>query len=129
MEDVLAPAAATAPGGDHEQQHDREQADRLVLDLVTRHAQSLLRVARRYSYCPDDAQDAYQRAMELLMRHAHRLDPERAAGWLHTVVKHEALEVRRQRGRLVGMDEVDLERLENRTDESPEERVMCFYRV
>jgi hypothetical protein len=27
------------------------------------------------------------------MRHAARLDPERVAGWLHTVVKHEALAI------------------------------------
>ena len=36
--------------------------------------------------CADDAHDAYQRGLEILMRHAARLDPERAAGWLHTVV-------------------------------------------
>ena len=43
---------------------------------------------RRYSLCADDAHDAYQRGLEILMRHAARLDPERAAGWLHTVVNH-----------------------------------------
>ena len=117
------PAAATAPS------HSRDEADRLVLHLITAHAESLLRVARRYSYCADDAQDAYQRALEILLRHAHRLDHDRAAGWIHTVVKHEALEVRRQRGRLVGMEEVDLDRLEERTAESPEERVIGIERV
>ena len=45
------------------------------------------------------------------------------------MVKHEALEVRRQRGRLVGMEEVDLDRLEERTAESPEERVIGIERV
>ena len=117
------PTAATASA------HTRAEADRLVLHLVTTHAESLLRVARRYSYCADDAQDAYQRALEILLRHAHRLDRDRAAGWIHTVVKHEALEVRRQRGRLVGMEEVDLDRLEERTAESPEERVIGIERV
>ncbi|HSD79869.1 MAG TPA: sigma-70 family RNA polymerase sigma factor [Solirubrobacteraceae bacterium] len=101
----------------------------MVLDLVTRHAESLLRVARRYSYCADDAQDAYQRAMEILLRHVHRLDPARAGGWLHTVVKHEALAVRAQRARLVGTDAADLDRLENRTAPSPEERVISIERV
>ena len=117
------PAAATASA------HSRDEADRLVLHLITTHTESLLRVARRYSYCADDAQDAYQRALEILLRHAHRLDRDRAAGWIHTVVKHEALEVRRQRGRLVGMEEVDLDRLEERTAESPEERVIGIERV
>src|SRR4051812_21178215 len=45
----------------------REEADRLVLEIVGRHAESLLAVARRHSLCPDDAQDAYQRAMEILL--------------------------------------------------------------
>ena len=65
---------------------DRERGEALVLELVGSQADSLLRVARRYSMCADDAHDAYQRGLEILMRHAARLDPERAAGWLHTVV-------------------------------------------
>ncbi len=36
--------------------------------------------------CADDAHDAYHRGMEILLRHARRLDPDRASGWLHTVV-------------------------------------------
>src|SRR5512132_1860068 len=85
---------------------DRERGEALVLELVGSQADSLLRVARRYSICADDAHDAYQRALEILMRHAARLDPERAAGWLHTVVK-----------------------LEARTSASPEERVLAADRV
>jgi RNA polymerase sigma factor (sigma-70 family) len=108
---------------------DEEEAERLVLELITQNAESLLRVARRYSYCADDAQDAYQRAMEILMRHARRLDRARAAGWLHTVVKHEALAVRAQRSRSVGSEEVDFDRVENRTTPSPEDRVLSLERV
>src|SRR6478672_4775553 len=63
------------------------RADELVMQLVADHADSLLRVARRYSLCADDAHDAYQRGMEILLRHARRLDPDRASGWIHTVVK------------------------------------------
>jgi DNA-directed RNA polymerase specialized sigma24 family protein len=65
-----------------------EQAEQLVLDLIAAHADSLLRTARRFSLCADDAQDAYQRGLEILMRHAARLDSDRAGGWLHTVVYH-----------------------------------------
>lgn len=108
---------------------DRDEADRLVLELITGNAESLLRLARRYSYCADDAQDAYQRAMEILMRHARRLDRSRAAGWLHTVVKHEALAVRAQRSRSVGAEEVDFDRVESRTTPSPEDRVLSLERV
>ena len=79
--------------------------------------------------CADDAHDAYQRGLEILMRHAARLDPERAAGWLHTVVKHEALAINRSRRRIVGFAEVDLDALESRTSASPEERVLASDRV
>src|SRR5919198_2569101 len=94
---------------------DRERAEGLVLRLIGSQADSLLRVARRYSLCTDDAYDAYQRALEILMRHAARLDPERAAGWLHTVVKHEALAINRSRRRILGPAEVDVDALESRT--------------
>ncbi|HEX7300036.1 MAG TPA: sigma-70 family RNA polymerase sigma factor, partial [Solirubrobacteraceae bacterium] len=107
--------------------HDR--AEELVLELVGAHADSLLRVARRYSLCTDDAHDAYQRGLEILMRHAARLDPERAAGWLHTVVKHEALAINRSRRRMLGAGEVDLDAIEARTTASPEEHVLASDRV
>jgi RNA polymerase sigma factor (sigma-70 family) len=110
-------------------QGDRERGEALVLELVGTQADSLLRVARRYSLCADDAHDAYQRGLEILMRHAARLDPERAAGWLHTVVKHEALAINRSRRRIVGFAEVDLDALESRTSASPEERALASDRV
>src|SRR6266516_879161 len=37
----------------------------LVLATIASHAASLLGTARRYSLCADDAQDAYQRALEI----------------------------------------------------------------
>ena len=108
---------------------DRERAEGLVLELVGSQADSLLRVARRYSLCADDAHDAYQRGLEILMRHAARLDPDRAAGWLHTVVKHEALAINRSRRRMLGAGDLDLDALEARTTASPEERVLASDRV
>ena len=108
---------------------DRERAEELVLRLVGSQADSLLRVARRYSLCADDAHDAYQRGLEILMRHAARLDPERAAGWLHTVVKHEALAINRSRRRLLGSGDIDLDALEARTSASPEDRLLSSDRV
>jgi RNA polymerase sigma factor (sigma-70 family) len=108
---------------------DRERAEGLVLELVGSQADSLLRVARRYSLCHDDAHDAYQRGLEILLRHAARLDPDRAAGWLHTVVKHEALAINRSRRRMLGSGDVDLDALEARTTASPEERVLSSDRV
>ena len=108
---------------------NREQAEELVIATITRHAESVLRLARRHSICPDDAQDAYQRAVEIFLRHAHRLDPKRAPAWLHTVAKHEAMAVRRARGRTMGSEEIDLDTFEARTSPSPEEQVLSFEHI
>ena len=86
----------------------------LVVATIGEHAEALLRVAQRHTGCAADAEDAYQRALEIFLKRAHRLDPQTAYKWLFTVVKHEALAVREQRARLVGMeDEQALERLED----------------
>jgi len=98
-------------------------AEELILRTVAAHADSLLRTARRFSLCPDDAQDAYQRALEIFMRHAERLDPPRAAGWLHVVVKREAQAIRRSRQKLVAPIDVDLDAHEARSIPSPEEQL------
>jgi len=142
IEALDAPVAVPAPvtelpaAPDPEVELDGQAAKRspaegqqLVLDLIAAHADSLLRTARRYSLCADDAQDAYQRGLEILMRHAHRIDADRAGGWLHTVVKREAMAINRSRRRFVGGDEVDLDALETRTSPSPEDRVLGFERV
>ena len=35
--------------------------------MIAQHERSLRRTARRYSLCADDADDAYQRALEILL--------------------------------------------------------------
>ena len=121
MDETSAAAASAA------RRHlNAQQAEELVIAVITRHADAVLRTARRHSLCADDAQDAYQRALEILLRHAHRLDPERAGSWLHTVVKHEAMAVRRSRSRLVGIEDMDLDALEADTTSTPEERALQF---
>jgi RNA polymerase sigma factor (sigma-70 family) len=106
-----------------------EQARELVLRVVSQHADSLLRTARRHSLCADDAQDAYQRTMEIFVRRAATLDPERAHKWAHTVCKHEAMAVRAQRQQLVSTEEPDLDGEEARHLPSPEERMVSFDRM
>jgi RNA polymerase sigma factor (sigma-70 family) len=106
-----------------------EQARELVLQVVAQHADSLLKTARRHSLCADDAQDAYQRTMEIFVRRAATLDPERAYRWVHTVCKHEAMAVRAQRQQLVSAEEPDLDREEARHVPSPEEQMVSFDRL
>ena len=105
---------------------DRGSADELILRTVVAHAQSLLRTARRHSLCLDDAQDAYQRAIEIFMANAERLDPARAPAWLHVVVKREAQAIRRSRQRLVTAEAVDLDEHESASAPTPEERLLTF---
>jgi DNA-directed RNA polymerase specialized sigma24 family protein len=80
----------------------------LILATVQKEAASLLRIARRHSICADDAQDAYQRSLEILIRRADSL-PAAVVPWLRTIVKHEAMEVRESRLRLVGPAEANLD--------------------
>src|SRR5829696_3452795 len=54
--------------------------------VVARHGELLRRVARSYSLCADDAQDAVQRALEIYMRRVESLDPATELAWLKVVV-------------------------------------------
>ncbi|MEA2155601.1 MAG: hypothetical protein QOE11_1741 [Solirubrobacteraceae bacterium] len=105
---------------------DSSAAEELILRTVAAHAESLIRTARRHSICFDDAQDAYQRALEIFMRHADRLDPERAANWLHVVVKREAQAIRRSRKRLVNSSDVDFDAHQSDRVPSPEEQLLSL---
>jgi RNA polymerase sigma factor (sigma-70 family) len=74
---------------------------RAAVETYARHEQALRRTARRYSLCADDADDALQRALEILLRKAPTTDPRELIRWTQTVVKHEALAVRRDRERIL----------------------------
>ncbi|HEV2819392.1 MAG TPA: sigma-70 family RNA polymerase sigma factor [Solirubrobacteraceae bacterium] len=100
--------------------------DDFISDLVRRESAAMLRVAQRYSYCHDDAAEAYGRALEILLRRAHDLDPQRAGGYLVRVVKHEALAVRRERQRECPSDTAALDREEARDLPGPYERAAGF---
>jgi RNA polymerase sigma factor (sigma-70 family) len=75
---------------------------RAAIELIRRHERTLRRTARRYSLCGDDAEDALQRALEILLRKAPTCDQRELIRWMQTVTKHEALAVRRNRERNLG---------------------------
>jgi DNA-directed RNA polymerase specialized sigma24 family protein len=54
--------------------------------MVERHGARLLSIARQWSLCSDDAQDAFQRALEIYLRRAESLDPATELAWLKVVV-------------------------------------------
>jgi RNA polymerase sigma factor (sigma-70 family) len=72
---------------------------RAAIELIRRHERTLRRTARRYSLCADDAEDALQRALEILLVKAPSSDQRELIRWMQTVTKHEALAVRRGRER------------------------------
>jgi RNA polymerase sigma factor (sigma-70 family) len=75
---------------------------RAAVELIARHGAALKRAARRYSLCAADAEDAYQRTLEILLTKAPGERGHELLGWSKTVVKHEALAIRRNRERLLG---------------------------
>lgn len=74
---------------------------RAATDLLARHRTTLLRIARRHSLGHEDAEDALQRAAEILLTKAPTLEPRRLMAWMAVVTKHEAIAVRHSRERLL----------------------------
>jgi len=81
---------------------DAARRKRAAVELVAREERALLRTAQRYSLCADDAEDAVQRALEILLTKAPTDRPRELARWMQTVVKHEALAIRAYRERMLG---------------------------
>jgi RNA polymerase sigma factor (sigma-70 family) len=81
--------------------HARGARKRAAVETYVRHETALRRTARRYSLCADDADDALQRALEILLTKAPTDEPRELIRWTQTVVKHEALAVRRERERIL----------------------------
>lgn len=91
----LEPAGATRPETDAARK-------RAAVEMIARHEHSLKRTARRFSLDAEDAEDAYQRALEIVLTKAPTTDARELIRWTHTVTRHEALAVRESRERLLG---------------------------
>src|SRR3954451_516288 len=92
---VLKAAAAAA----RTERPPRTEVEPIAIDLVRRHGPEIMAVARRYSTTPEDAEDAYQRGLEILLTKAPSTTPGHLLPWLKTVVKHEAYALHRARER------------------------------
>src|SRR4051812_26179585 len=75
----------------------RAEVEPVAIDLVRRHGPEIMAVARHYSTTPEDAEDAYQRGLEILLTKAPSTSPGHLLPWLKTVVKHEAYALHRAR--------------------------------
>jgi RNA polymerase sigma factor (sigma-70 family) len=74
----------------------------VAIEMVAKHERALRRTARRYSICVEDAEDAFQRALEILLLKAPPGEARELVRWMQTVTKHEALAIRRSRERQLG---------------------------
>jgi RNA polymerase sigma factor (sigma-70 family) len=81
---------------------DEGARKRAAVETYARNEAALRRTARRHSLCEDDAEDALQRGLEILLRKAPTTDPRELVKWTQTVVKHEAMAIRRERERILG---------------------------
>ena len=77
----------------------RGEIDEAALRLLARHGAQILATARRHAVTAEDAEDAYQRGIEILLTKAPSTSEDELIPWLKTVVKHEAWALRRQRER------------------------------
>ena len=77
----------------------RGEIDEAALRLLARHGARILATARHHAATPEDAEDAYQRGIEILLTKAPSTSEDELIPWLKTVVKHEAWALRRQRER------------------------------
>lgn len=77
----------------------RAEIEPAALELVRRHGAQIMACARRYAATPEDAEDAYQRGLEILLTKAPSTHEDDLVPWLKTVVKHEAFALRKQRER------------------------------
>jgi RNA polymerase sigma factor (sigma-70 family) len=90
--------AVTTPARPAAERPSRTQIEPVALAVLARHSAGLLATARRYSLTPEDAEDAYQRGVEILLTKAPTTSEDELLPWLKTVVKHEAFAVRRSSG-------------------------------
>lgn len=80
---------------------DDASRKRAAVEIYAQNETTLRRTARRYSLCADDVEEALQRSLEILLTKAPSADPRELIKWTQTVVKHEALGVRRERERIL----------------------------
>ena len=98
----MVSAGRESGGAPGEQEQSDAARKRVAVEMVAQHEGTLRRTARRYSICAEDADDAYQRALEILLTKAPPGEARELIRWMQTVTKHEALAVRRSRERQIG---------------------------
>src|SRR4051794_26396588 len=134
MRSKLLKAAAVTPNPTRGARARRErppraQVEPIAIDLVRRHGPEIMAVARRHSRTPEDAEDAYQRGLEILLTKAPSTAPGHLLPWLKTVVKHEAFALHRARERAGQPTPPDRLAAANRASAPPEDHAERLERL
>jgi len=107
----------------------REEIEPVALDLIRRRGAEVLSSARRYACCPDDAEDAYQRALEILLTKAPTTREDELLPWLKTVVRHECFALRKKRERDVPVEHDALDGLAGSEAHAADDRAERYDRL
>lgn len=76
---------------------DRRNINAVATELVRTYGPVILEDACRFSACQADADDAYQRALEILITKSPTTDPEFLIPWIRTIARREATAISRKR--------------------------------
>jgi RNA polymerase sigma factor (sigma-70 family) len=87
----------------------RHEIEPVALDLIRSRGREVLGIAHRYASTPDDAEDAYQRALEILLTKAPTTREDQLLPWLKTVVRHECYALRKKRERDIPVEHEELD--------------------
>jgi RNA polymerase sigma factor (sigma-70 family) len=103
--------------------------DHAVAEVIDRYGELIMRDAVRYSANREDAEDAYQAAIEVLLKKGPSDRPAQLVPWLRTVVRHEAHHIARARHKQQrGLTAKDFDQIP-RDGRSPEDVAEAFAEV
>lgn len=121
MSESAAPPALGSDGANPNM--PTHELNAAATELVLTHGSMIMRDARKYSATADDADDAYQRALEILLTKAPSSDATELVPWLRVVVRNEALDIARARSRASNDSIESIEDTFESDGESPDEIV------
>lgn len=91
--------ASAQPAGEKGRDAEPDARHREVIEFLRTYEGAFRATAHRCSLSSEDAEDALQRSIEILLTRAPSMDRRARAAWMHVVVRHEALRIRRRRRR------------------------------
>ncbi len=106
----------------------RAEIEAVLPGLLERRGSEILAHARRFTNTPEDAEDAYQRALEILLTKAPATGESDLVPWLKTVIKHEAFAIARARGK-AGIPAEETLQLVASTAPAPDEQAEHYERL